>query len=100
MHRLSHIDLTVAVACEIGWLQQADGDARREQLSIPRAVVCVRDLSWISPLQNFAEAFLHSLKGLPVAARSHGVPLFAVAFVSFGFQVPLGTRSMRAGVTR
>jgi hypothetical protein len=42
-------------------------------------VILVGDFSRISSLQNFAEAFLHRLKGLPVAARRHGVPLFAVA---------------------
>src|ERR1700689_1533184 len=83
MHRLADIDLAVAVAREIGGLQQADRDARREQLSIPHAVVRVRDLSWIFPLQDLAEALLHSLKGLPVAPRRHGVPLFAIALVSF-----------------
>src|ERR1700674_6085138 len=54
MHRLADIDLPVAIAREIGGLQQADGDARREQLPIPRAVVRVSDLSRIYPLQNFA----------------------------------------------
>src|SRR5208282_6044723 len=78
----------VAVAREIGGLQQADGDARREQLSIPRAVVRVRDLSRIFSLQNFAEAFLHGLKGLPVAARRHCVPLIEVALVSFRIPPP------------
>jgi hypothetical protein len=86
MHRLADIDLAVTVARQIAGLQQADGDARREQFSIPRAVVRVRDLSRIYPLQNFAEAFLHSLKGLPVAPRRHGVSLFALALV--GFRVP------------
>src|SRR5260221_11508783 len=61
MHRLADIDLAVAVASEIGGLQQADGDARREQLSIPRAVVRIRDLSRIFPIQNFAESFLYAL---------------------------------------
>src|SRR6202453_4467538 len=86
MHRLADIDLAVAIAREIGGLQQADGDARREQLPVPRAMVRVRDLSRIFPLQNFAEAFLHGLKGLPVAPRRHGVSLFAVALV--GFRIP------------
>src|ERR1700723_2829624 len=88
MHRLADIDLAVAVAREIGGFQQADGDARREQLSIPRAVVRVRDLSRIFALQNFAEAFLHGLKGLPVAPRRHGVSLFAVTLVSFWIPGP------------
>src|SRR3984957_5028970 len=86
MHRLADIDLAVTIAREIGGLQQADGDARREQLSIPRSVVRLRDLSRILPLQNFAEAFLHGLKRLPVAPRRHGAPLFAVALV--GFWIP------------
>ena len=86
VHRLADIDLAVAIAGEIGGLQQADGDARREQLSIPRAVVHVRDLSRIFPIQNFAEAFLHGLKGLPVAPRRHGVSLFAIALI--GFRIP------------
>jgi hypothetical protein len=33
-------------------------------------VVRVRDLSRIFALENLAEALLHSLKGLPAAARS------------------------------
>src|ERR1700692_5035422 len=86
MQRLADIDLAVAIAREVAGLQQADGDARREQLSIPRAVVRVCDLSRILPLQNFAEAFLHGLEGLPVAARRHGIPLLAVALV--GFRIP------------
>src|SRR5271155_5385523 len=88
MHRLADIDLAVAVAREIGGFQQADGDAGGEQLSIPRAVVRIRDLSRIFSLQNFAEAFLYRLKGLPVAARSHAVPLIAVALVSFRVPPP------------
>ena len=51
-------------------------------------MVRVRDLSRIPSLQNFAEAFLHGLKGLPVAARGHGVPLIAVALVSFRVPPP------------
>src|ERR1700678_3860093 len=88
MHRLADIDLAVAVAREIGGLQQADRDARREQLPVPRAVVRVRDLSRIFSLQNFAKAFLYRLKGLPVAPRRHGVPLIAVARVSFRVPAP------------
>jgi hypothetical protein len=61
VHRLADIDLAVAVAREIGGLQQADGDAGGEQLSIPRAVVRVRDLSRISPIQIFFETFLQGL---------------------------------------
>jgi hypothetical protein len=52
---LRNVDLAVAIARQIAGLQQAVGDARREQLSIPRAVV--RVLSRIFPLQNVAEAF-------------------------------------------
>jgi hypothetical protein len=52
---LRNVDLAVAIARQIAGLQQAVGDARREQLSIPRAVV--RILSRIFPLQNVAEAF-------------------------------------------
>ena len=58
--------------------------ANSSRYHVPWSVV--RDLSRIFALQNFAEAFLHGLKGLPVAPRRHGVPLFAVAFV--GFRIP------------
>ncbi|HWZ81258.1 MAG TPA: hypothetical protein VNW47_01465 [Terriglobales bacterium] len=54
-----------------------------EQLSIPRAVILVRDRSRIFSLQNFAETFLHGPESLTVAARRHRVPVFAVAFVGF-----------------
>jgi hypothetical protein len=57
MRRLADIDLAVAVAREIDGLQQADGDARREQFSIPRAVVRVRDLSRIYPLRILPRLF-------------------------------------------
>src|ERR1019366_6389598 len=43
-------------------------------------------LSRIFALENFSEAFLHGLECLPVAARRHGIPLFAVALV--GFRIP------------
>jgi hypothetical protein len=86
MHRLADIDLAVAIARQIAGLQQADGDARREQLSVPRAVV--RVLSRIFPLQNFTEALLHGLKGLPVAPRRHGVPLIELALISFRIPPP------------
>src|SRR6202011_453614 len=57
-----------------------------EEFPVPHAVILVRDRSRIFSLQNLAEAFLHGLKGLPVAPRRHGISLFEVALV--GFRIP------------
>jgi len=57
LHRLADIDLAVPAAREIGRLQQADGDAGGERLSIPRAVVRVRDLSRFFPSRILPRLF-------------------------------------------
>jgi len=74
--------MAVAIAGKDSAFQQADGDARREQFAVPSPVILVRNLASILGMQNPADAFLYGLVGLPVAARRHGVPLLAVAFIS------------------
>ena len=65
-------------------MQQTHRDTGREQFAIPRPVILVRDCAGVLALQHAPDAFLHSLKSLPVTARRHGVALLPVAFILLG----------------
>ncbi len=61
-------------------------------------MICVRDAAGVLTGQHFSYALLDELKGLPIAARSHGVPLISVSLVAIGVPAPRANALDQLGI--
>src|SRR5258708_1584672 len=88
MHGLANVNLVVAIAREIRRPQKTGGHAWREQFAIPVPMIVIRNFAGILTFYNPANASPHRLESLPVAPRSHGIPLLAIIRIRFWIPRP------------
>ena len=78
------VDRAIAIARQVGGLEQAGGHAWPEHLPVPRPVILPCDFRCVFALQDPADTLLHRPKGLEVTPRCHGVAPLAVLIMSVG----------------
>src|SRR5687767_5806259 len=79
MHRATNIDRAVAIPCQICWFDESCCNARTKELTVPGAMISVRDLAGILAAQDFLHAPPDSAKCLPVPACRKCVALIPVS---------------------
>src|SRR5205823_3040919 len=88
VHGASDVDGSTAISGQAGGFHNAGCHTRSKQFSIPGAVIFGRRGAGVLAGQHLLYALLDELKGLPVAACSHGVALIPVGFDAIGVPVP------------
>jgi len=81
VHGLPDIDRAIPVSGKIAGLENACRNARREQFTVPFAVISVGSIASIRTIQYFPDAVFYDLKGVIVATCGECIAMLSVFLI-------------------